>query len=131
VTSRVVILGLIDVPITKCLMTLGEIGTIKLHKVKISLLEMAVPVTMETETILIGREMGGTDFKVRNDFNSGVLSTSRVQLDLLVRSVRWTQSTDSVPLFLYFNLKKSHFLQTMISIQKIFFGTNYIKNCNF
>jgi hypothetical protein len=131
VTSRVVILGLIDVPITKCLMTPGEIGTIKLHKVKISLLEMAVPVTMETETILIGREMGGTDFKVRNDFNSGVLSTSRVQLDLLVRSVRWTQSTDSVPLFLYFNLKKSHFLQTMISIQKIFFGTNYIKNCNF
>jgi hypothetical protein len=112
-------------------MTLGEIGTIKLHKVKISLLEMAVPVTMETETILIGREMGGTDFKVRNDFNSGVLSTSRVQLDLLVRSVSRTQSTDSVPLFLYFNLKKSHFLQTMISIQKIFFGTNYIKNCNF
>ena len=59
-----------DVPITKCLMTPGEIGTTKLHKVKIPLLEMAVPLTMETESILIGRDMVGIGFKVRKDLNA-------------------------------------------------------------
>ena len=60
-----------DVPITKCLMTPGEIGTTKLHKAKIPMLEIAC---LEVATILITREMVGTGFKVRNDFNPGVLS---------------------------------------------------------
>ena len=55
-----------------------EIGTTKLRKVKIPLLEMAVPLTMEMESILIGRDMVGIGFKVRNDFN-GQMKVSTYQ----------------------------------------------------
>ena len=46
-------------------MTPGEIGTTKLHEVKIPMLEIAF---IAVATILITREMVGTSFKVRNDF---------------------------------------------------------------
>ena len=54
-----------------------EIGTTKLLKVKISLLEMAVPLGEGTESILIGRDMVGIGFKVRNDFN-GLMKISKL-----------------------------------------------------
>ena len=55
--------------------------------------------------------------KLGKDFNptgqtkviyTGVLSFGRVWLDLLIRSVRRTQSTVSVKLFLYFNVYKQY-----------------------